>query len=116
MTERETFLLSLLGITEEAVPRYRDIYIDEGNLVLHTRTGGGNRAAYENIHSWKRECSWMVDDEEPSGPWNEDLRNLPGFLYDRDDEYDPTYADFYYELTDEQKQKCQDKGYLTSGT
>src|SRR5690606_29467384 len=43
------------------------------------------------------------DGENPSGPWNADLRKLPGFLYDMDDDYDSTYADFIYEVPEEFK-------------
>jgi hypothetical protein len=36
-------LLAVLGITADRVPRYRDCFIDGENIVIHTRTGGGNR-------------------------------------------------------------------------
>lgn len=73
-------LLQALDISENDVPRFRDIYLDEeqDQIVIHTRTGGGNREYYE--------------DE------NEHLRTVPGFIYDHDDDYDCTYADFFYEV------------------
>ena len=95
-------VLSILGVTPEQIPRYRDSYIDGERLVIYTRTGGGNRDYYENLES----CSsnypdYFVEGEDhPSGPWNDDLRDIPGFLYDSDDDYDCTYASFYYEIPD----------------
>jgi hypothetical protein len=79
-------LLAVLGVTPAQIPRYRSCYWDGEHIVIHTRTGGGNRDYYESKNA---------DNEE--GPWNEDLRKIPGFLHDEDDNFDETYADFYYE-------------------
>lgn len=91
-------LLMALGIGEGDVPRFRDCYVDEdGHIVVHTRTGGGNRDYYENEERCKAEYpEYFKGDDKPSGPWNDDLRALPGFLYDRDSDYDYTYADFVF--------------------
>jgi hypothetical protein len=84
-------VLTILGITRDGVPRYRDAYFtQEGGapaLAIHTRTGGGNRDFYDEPNS-----------ENEDGPWNSDLRALPGFLRDEDDDYDSTYATFYFEV------------------
>lgn len=93
-------LLMILGIDSGSVPRFRDCYLGEdGRIVVYTRTGGGNRDAYENPARY-RDCypEYFGGSEEPySGPWNEDLRKLPGFVSDEDDDFDSTYAYFYFD-------------------
>lgn len=94
-------LLQMLGVTEDDVPRYRDCFLNEdgSEIIIHTRTGGGNRDYYESLESW-RECNSHSTNEEdwPEGPWNDDLRKIAGFKGDDDDEFDCTYADFRYEV------------------
>lgn len=58
--------------------RFRDAYYDGEHLVILTRTGGGNRFKYAEQ--------------------NAKLRTLAGFVRDADDDYDNTYAYFYYKL------------------
>lgn len=90
-------LLALLGITASDVPRYRSCYWDGEHIVIHTRTGGGNRDYYESEQSCRESYpEYFTGDEPPSGPWNEDLRAIPGFVRDQDDDFDCTYADFFY--------------------
>ena len=97
-------VLHMLGITEHHVPRFRSAYIENGRLVLYTRTGGGNRDFYESEECCRGNYPEYFDGEdEPSGPWNCDLRNIQGFLYDQDDDFDSTYAYFYYSPPDEYK-------------
>ena len=98
-------VLEALGTTRDAVPRYRDAYYDAEaeRLVIHTRTGGGNRDYYENEARCRDsypECFGDGTTDQPSGPWNADLRALPGFMFDRDDDFDCTYADFYFTVPD----------------
>lgn len=96
-------LLHLLGATQSDIPRYRDCFVDEkGRIVIHTRTGGGNRDYYESEELCRDNYPEYFGDgkDEPSGPWNADLRTLPGFLYDRDDDFDATYANFLYQPAD----------------
>ncbi len=93
------YVLQLLGLTSmDDVPRFRDAYVDgEVRIVIYTRTGGGNRDFYENEARCRAEYPEYFDgDDDPAGPWNEDLRKLPGFIMDRDDDFDCTYASFYY--------------------
>jgi hypothetical protein len=73
-------LLEVLGISEADVPRYRDCYLSEDGteIIIHTRTGGGNRADYQ--------------DENAS------LTKVPGYKGDSDDDYDYTYANFRYDI------------------
>lgn len=90
-------LLEILGLTPDKIPRFRDCYLKDGHIVLFTRTGGGNREYYENVESCKANYpEYFEDDDKPSGPWNCDLRTNPLFLFDRDDSYDVTYAEFHY--------------------
>lgn len=95
--------LQALGITTENVPRFRDAYINEtGEIVIHTRTGGGNRDFYDSEARCRaHNPEYFTGDEPPTGPWNTDLRALPGFLYDEDDDFDSTYADFHFKPTPE---------------
>lgn len=97
-------LLSLVGVSPNDVPRFRDCYIDENkNIAIHTRTGGGNRDFYENAARCKANYpEYFEEGKEPfSGPWNDDLRALPGYLYDQDDDFDCTYATFYFKPDNE---------------
>jgi len=73
-------ILKALGAEPEKVPRIRDAWVtkdgDEFRLVIFTRTGGGNRQDYEEGNAY--------------------LRSLPGFVSDRDDEFDATFAKWSY--------------------
>src|SRR5678809_1375157 len=69
-------LLIALGLTRETIPRYRDCWWDGKFICVHTRTGGGNREAYEEQ--------------------NDQLRHVDGFSHDEDDSFDCTYATFYF--------------------
>lgn len=87
-------VLSILKIANsETVPRFRDAYVDVRGeppvLVILTRTGGGSRPDYL---------------EE-----NERLRTeVPGFLDDRDDGFDTTFAHFRYSVPDEYLELVRD--------
>jgi hypothetical protein len=78
-------LLEALGVTQYAVPRYRDCYLnaDGSEIIIHTRTGGGNREAHEE--------------------GNKFLTQVPGYKYDEDDSFDSTYASFHYAVPEEFK-------------
>ena len=62
------------------VGRYRDAWVERyGDILvirIHTRNGGGNREYHESEI--------------------ESMRAHPWFLRDADDDYDCTYADFYF--------------------
>lgn len=76
-------VLGLLQLDPHDVPRFRDAWPDpEANtLVVLTRTGGGNREAYE---------------EE-----NAALAKHPLYVRDYDDEYDDTFALFVFNLPED---------------
>ena len=90
--------LQMLGISRDAVPRFRDAYFSWGDetscdpvIVVLTRTGGGNRPWYESAESCRRQ-----NGEAGDGPWNADLRALPGYREDRDVDFDATFAEFVF--------------------
>lgn len=83
--------LKMLDIGPQDVPRFRDAYFgwaDDAKtdpvIVIHTRTGGGNREAYEAE--------------------NARLTTLVGYRYDRDDDFDSTYADFCFSVPDMERE------------
>lgn len=82
-------LLAVLGIKEVDVPRFRDVFTSEdgSEIIIHTRTGGGNREGY-----WEQNAA---------------LTKLPGYKCDYDDEGDNTYANFEFEVPEEWRQDVQ---------
>lgn len=75
-------LLKVLGINMNDIPRYRDCFLSgDGEICIHTRTGGGNREYYDTE--------------------NKKLASHPNYLYDSDDEFDCTYANFFYSFPSE---------------
>jgi len=100
-------VLELLGKTSNDVPRFRDAYLtwaDDAKtdpvMVIHTRTGGGNRDYYDSEARRRAESpeDFTEGTPPPTGPWNADLRGWPGYRYDVDDDFDSTYADFYFDV------------------
>ena len=90
-------LLGVLGLTRDAVPRYRDCWWTDEMIAVHTRTGGGNRDYYESESRCRSNYpEYFTGPDDPSGPWNKDLRAIEGFEYDEDDGFDTTYATFYF--------------------
>ncbi len=73
-------LLTILNIDMNTIPRFRDCYFDveKNAIVIHTRTGGGNREDYvkENQSLAQHDC----------------------YKYDCDDDFDSTYANFYFSI------------------
>jgi hypothetical protein len=98
-------LLAMLGTKPDDVPRFRDCFLQDGQIVIHTRTGGGNRDSYENPERRRESYPDIYDTEEAvqQGPFNEDLRQLPGYVSDEDDDFDSTYANFYYAIPEQFK-------------
>jgi len=85
-------LLAILGLSEDDIPRFRDIsLIDEGTKIeLFTRQGGGNR-----------ETDYIAEA-------NEKLTKHPNYLRDYDDDFDCTYAYFEFSVPEEYAQACKD--------
>lgn len=74
-------ILALIGLKENDVQRFRDCGIDFENkqIFIYTRTGGGNRWDYPN----------------------EKLTSNPYYIYDEDDDFDSTYATYYFKFPPE---------------
>ena len=90
------YLLGILDLTKEKIPRYRDCFLTEDNKIcIYTRTGGGNRDYYDNLKRHKANCDYEKCDHIM--PFNDDLRQHKWFTCDRDDDFDCTYAYFYYD-------------------
>lgn len=89
-------VLRLLGWTRDQVPRFRDAYLTnrDGNTVIavYTRMGGGNRGCWE--------------DRKPGCPCvgcaaDNVLAKHHLYISDKDDDFDHTYATYYYRLPEE---------------
>ena len=71
-------LLSLLGKTTSDFGRFRNVYMEDGCIVVHTRNGGGNREDYEDVF--------------------EEMSMHPWYSHDADDDFDCTYANIYFKV------------------
>jgi hypothetical protein len=80
-------LLQMLDVSSDDVPRFRDCFLNEdgSEIVIHTRTGGGNREDYED--------------------GNDFLASIAGYKFDADDDFDCTYADFHYDVPEPFKEQ-----------
>lgn len=77
------FILPMLGEKHpDNYPRFRDCFVDNNEIHVYTRVGGGNR-----------NC----------GFGEEELQQHPNYLRDFDDEYDSTYATYVFSIPDEFK-------------
>lgn len=77
-------LLTMLNLTEANCGRFRDTYIENGNIVVYTRNGGGNRDSYQDVF--------------------DSLGEHPNYVSDYDDEYDCTYAYIEFSVPEEYKE------------
>ena len=71
-------LLSLLGKTRSNFGRFRDVFVEDNMLVVHTRCGGGNREDYGNVFA--------------------EMEDHPWYSHDADDDFDCTYCNFYFKV------------------
>jgi hypothetical protein len=72
-------ILGFLGKTREDFGRFRNVYMEDGYIVVFTRNGGGNRDDYFP--------EWVTDH-----PW---------YSHDADDDFDCTYANIYFKVPDD---------------
>lgn len=77
-------LLKIVNVNSGDIPRFRNCYIDGEYIVVHTRAGGGNREYYE-------------DDIAT-------LQANENYSHDEDDDFDCTYANFYFRIPVEYKE------------
>ena len=73
-------LAAFVGVDMNEIPRFRDAWLSEDGetVVIYTRTGGGNRESYE--------------------PENDNLASKEAYAFDRDDDFDCTYAEFHFRV------------------
>lgn len=77
------FILPMLGEKHpDDYPRFRDCYVEDGDIVVYTRVGGGNRG-----------CGYGEE-------W---LLQHKNFLSTEDDEDDETYGKYYFSVPEEWK-------------
>jgi hypothetical protein len=69
-------LLEILGATRADFGRFRNVYMEDGYIVVYTRNGGGNREDYFP--------AWVT-----GHPW---------YSHDTDDDFDCTYASIYFKV------------------
>lgn len=82
--DHSQFLLELLGKTKGDFGRYRDAYVTDTHIVIHTRNGGGNRDDYEYVF--------------------DEMSEHPLYDYDNDDDFDCTYANIYFKHPEDTKE------------
>lgn len=85
MNPNSDLILALLGLKKNDIERYRNCGIDFENqqIYIYTRTGGANREEY----------------------LNELLVNNPNYKYDEDDDFDSTYATYYFNFPKDLKEE-----------
>lgn len=75
-------ILSLLGKTTKDFGRFRNVFMEDGYIVVHTRNGGGNREDYEYVF--------------------EEMSKHPWYSHDADDDFDDTYANIYFKIPEDE--------------
>ena len=83
-------LMSLLGKSTTDFGRFRNCWLEDGFIVVHTRCGGGNREDYSEVF-----------DEMSQHPW---------YSHDHDQDFDCTYADIYFKVPEDVDLEGIDKG------
>lgn len=88
-------LLAMLDLTPDDVGRFRDCYLSESIsnskdllIVIYTRNGGGNRDDYETV--------------------TEKLQAHPSYVSDADDDFDCTYASYFFNVPEKFKAEAQE--------
>jgi hypothetical protein len=92
-------ILSALGLSHGDIPRFRDCFVANGQIVVYTRMGGGNRGHWDSYEGDEKttECTCP-------GCRAERLRQhslCQGYV---DDDFDSTYATFYFEIPEKYKE------------
>ena len=85
-------LLSMLDLTEDETGRFKDCFIENDKIVVHTRNGGGNRECWEQNEEDCRCPGCIIEVHLPKHP---------NYLYDEDDDFDCTYANIYFSVPEE---------------
>lgn len=90
-----TLILAMLNLTEGDVGRFRDVFISEGKIAVYTRNGGGNRECWNEGEKEDCHCPGCVITHY--------LPKHPNYLYDKDDDFDCTYATIYFSFPEQYK-------------
>lgn len=98
--ERGAVLLGVLA--NPVVARFRDAWVEKGDdgepvIAIYTRQGGGNRECYCDTAN----CVPVPSQHVPANCYaacNEALAAHPAYLRDADDDFDGTYATFYFRV------------------
>lgn len=91
-------------------PRFRDCYEEDGNIVVYTRVGGGNRS-YDEYPP--HACQYDEGSWESEWDFGENkLYELPTFIETYDDDFDCTYGYYVFGVPDEWK---ADFGHVMAG-
>lgn len=77
-------LLEVLQLTKGDFGRFRDVFVENGHIVVHTRNGGGNRDDYQDVF--------------------DDLESHPWHSHDEDCAFDNTYANIYFKVPEDKMQ------------
>lgn len=77
-------ILKMLSLTPTDIGRFRDAFVSEGKILIYARLGGGNRDEYKEVIA--------------------KLQEHPCYLSDKDDNFDSTYASFYFSFPDKYKE------------
>lgn len=95
--DRGAHLLAALGNPDPG--RFRDAWVEKGDdgepvIAIYTRNGGGNRECYcsQEDHAESGPCTALVGQKFAEHPLH--IRNA-------DDEFDSTYATYYFRAPDE---------------
>lgn len=86
-------LIRVLDINPLHVPRFRDAFLLEGKIAVYTRTGDGNRSI--NATPWVFEGEVIPRTVAPAS-WDALCAAHPDYLGTEDDEYDSTYAFWWF--------------------
>ena len=103
--QSETLLQTVLGWTKHDIPRFRDVELefDQTNnsvrLAVYTRMGGGNRECWNQYDDEEPDCSAM---NCPACTMTNKVEKHKQFLMSEDDDFDNTYATYYFSVTAEQ--------------
>ena len=89
-------LLKILDLTEGDCGRFRDAFLNkEGNILIYTRNGGGNRECWEDEYNEDCDCCGCIITNV--------LPKHPNYIKDYDDDFDCTYAYIEFSVPDKYK-------------
>ena len=95
VNEMAPLLLKMLGIEKSEIPRFRDAFLAEGKIAVYCRSGGGNREHWDLEQDRGEGCDCTGCTITYSVP------ALEYYSFDRDDEFDNTYATIFFDYPEE---------------